>query len=97
MARVTGLHFYHAFFLGLLGVIAVALTGCASSTAQERLQARQDQARPSPDTIMTDGFYMNQPPLPEKERRHWDFFYKDCEFARRNHYTHRSEWDCKEP
>lgn len=61
------------------------------------MEERLSQARPSRDTLWTDVFYMNQPSAPERPVERWQFFYKDCEIARRRVMPSRSEWECRDP
>ncbi|MBX3017798.1 MAG: hypothetical protein KF767_07915 [Bdellovibrionaceae bacterium] len=102
MKPVTGLSpFLKLFFSAIAFLISVAvmgLTGCASKpSAQEVMDARTANARPSKDTVWTDRFYWGQPSGPSRDVQNWDFFYKDCELARKSRRPTRSEWECKAP
>lgn len=81
----------------ILGSIVFLTVGCSSPSIYERMEAKQADARPSKDTYSSDLFYGGQPPLPDKPVRQWDFFYKDCELARRSLRPNRSEWECTRP
>lgn len=104
MERVTGLaDILKLFFdrraaLARAGLLALLLGGCASRPSpQETMDARNAGARPSRDTVWTDRFYWGQPPAPARDVQNWEFFFKDCELARRSRRPTRSEWECRGP
>lgn len=75
----------------------VPLMGCSTPSAYDRMEAKQAGSRASADTYSSELFYMGQERGPERPAKHWDFFYKDCEIARRNRMLSRNEWECSKP
>ncbi len=75
----------------------VTTVACATLSPEEEMEARNAGARASRDTNTSDLLFVSQAPGPAREKKHWEFFYKDCDLARRNRQLSRNEWECTGP
>lgn len=75
----------------------LALSSCASKSANQVMAERQALARPRAAAYAADGFYKDAEFPNEKYPRPSDFFFKHCDLSGRNPYPNTGDWSCSEP
>jgi len=78
-------------------IILLGMSSCSSPSSREKVQAVRDSARHKPAADSMDGFWLDHRSPPDREVKHWEFYYKNCTLSSRKPWPDRSEYDCMNP
>ncbi len=92
-SKRSDLSFYLFFCFGFFALV----TSACSTTARERLEARQNKSNPRAASYAAEGFMMDSRSPEPRPFRSWAFYYKNCALVSRNPYPDRSEYSCLDP
>lgn len=84
-------------FLYQLLALVLLLPACASPSARELLEAKQDRSRAHRAAYAADGFTLDHRSPDSRPYRAWDFYYKHCSLVSRNPFPNKAEFACTDP